>query len=284
MSTEPTTSVTGLGFGSRNDAFLIGSIPQNYARFLAPALFEPWARVLVERANLSRSATVLDVASGTGVVARLAAQRVGPSGRVVACDISAEMLDIAAATPVNEDSAPIDWVQAPAANLGLADREFDAVLCQQGLPFFADRIAAVREMRRVVKKSGIVGLSVWAAGHPLFPFREYIEILQAHAVPAPFAGAYDVTSYVMNESEVAQLLTDAGFCTIRTQTVDLHVSWPDRHSVASGILGTPFGPAVSMLEAARREALDHDLEAEISPSDERPVTRPTTAIIAQALA
>ncbi len=284
MSTEPTASTTGPGSGARSDAFLIESIPQNYARILAPALFEPWAEVLVERARPEPGATVLDVASGTGVVARLAAQRVGPSGRVVASDISAEMLAVGAATPVDSDSAPIDWVQAPATNLGLPDHQFDAVLCQQGLPFFTDRIASVHEMRRVLKERGVIGLAVWAAGRPLFPFREYTEALEAHGFPAPFAGAYDGSSYVMNEPDLTQLLADAGFSAIKAQTVDLHASSPDRQTLASGILGTPFGPTVSTLPDTTREAFMDDLAARISPSDERPVTRATTSLIATALA
>jgi hypothetical protein len=88
----------------------------------------------------------------------------------------------------------------------------------------------------------------------------------------------------MKETEVSQLLADNGFSAINAQRVDLHVSWPDRHAVASGIRGTPFGPLLSALPNAPREALMTDLAVRISPSDERPVTRPTTSIIAQALA
>jgi ubiquinone/menaquinone biosynthesis C-methylase UbiE len=284
MSIEPTASTTGPVAGGRSDAFLIECIPENYARFLAPALFEPWAQMLLERATPSPGATVLDVASGTGVVARLAAKLVGPSGRVVASDISAEMLAAGAAKPVDSGSAPIEWVSAPATNLGFPDHRFNAVLCQQGLPFFTDRIAAVHEMRRVLRPRGLIGLAVWASGRPLFPFREYTEALKACGIPAPFAAAYDGNSYVMDETDVTQLLTDAGFSAINTQTGDLHVSWPDRHAVAAGILGTPFGPLVSALPDAPREAFMDDLAARISQSDERPVTRPTTAVIATALA
>lgn len=267
---------------ARGDAFARDSVPELYARFLAPAIFAPWAHVLVESVGLAAGETVLDVACGTGVVARLAARRVGPTGRVVANDISAAMLATAQAHNADPDAAPIEWVQAPATNLGVSDDGFGVVFCQQGLPFFTDRIGAVREMRRVVKADGIVGLAVWAAEGPLFPFREYIEVLEAHGLAAPFPGAYDGDSYVMREADVKDLLTGVGFAAIDVRTTDLGVSWPDRDTAAQGILGTPFGPLVAALPDEPRCALLSDLAGRLDPQGDRPLRRVTTSVIAWA--
>lgn len=284
MTSGSAATATSVGADRRSDAFVLDSVPENYARFLAQAIFEPWARVLVESIGVTRGETVLDVATGTGVVARLAARSAGPAGRVLASDISAAMLAVGEAQAVDPDSAPIEWVEAPATNLGVPEGEFGVVLCQQGLPFFIDRISAAREMRRVLRTGGVVGLAVWAAGYPLFPFHEFTEVLNAHDVPAPFAGAYDGSSYVMSEAEVNELLTDAGFSEIDVQTVDLQVSWPDRDAVASGILGTPFGPLIQALPEEPRRALMTDLATRFGAPSDRPVGRVTTSIIARAVA
>src|SRR5580698_7219499 len=112
-------------------------------------LYEPWARELVLRAGLRRGWSVLDVASGLGPVARLAAAAVGSAGRVVASDISAPMLALAATHLVPAGSAEIEFLEAPATAIGVRDGTFDAVLCAHGLQFFSGRAEAVREMHRV---------------------------------------------------------------------------------------------------------------------------------------
>ena len=94
----------------RSQGFTAGSIPQAYDRFMAAQLFEPWARELVGRAALTRGGSVLDVATGPGTVARLAASALGPDGRVVASDISAAMLAVAASKPVDPAWAPIEYL------------------------------------------------------------------------------------------------------------------------------------------------------------------------------
>jgi ubiquinone/menaquinone biosynthesis C-methylase UbiE len=86
--------------GSRAGGFAEVSVPDGYGRFLLGQLFEPWAAELITRAELRPGCCVLDVASGLGPVARLAAAAAGPAGRVVASDISAAMLAAAAARPV----------------------------------------------------------------------------------------------------------------------------------------------------------------------------------------
>jgi ubiquinone/menaquinone biosynthesis C-methylase UbiE len=142
--------------------FTTPSVPKAYEEFLVPRLFEPWARLLLDEVNLQPGEAVLDVATGPGTVARLAAARLGSKGRVVATDIALPMLDIARAKPVAAGAARIEYVESPAAPLEAPSGTFDAVLCQQGLQFFPDRPAALREMHRVLKANGRVAIAVWA--------------------------------------------------------------------------------------------------------------------------
>jgi SAM-dependent methyltransferase len=129
------------GFQFTDDA-----VPRAYEEVLVPRLFEPWALLLLDECNLRPNAVSLDVATGPGTVARVAAKRIGPRGRVVATDISRPMLDVANSKPSSPDSAPITYIESPAAPLGVESAAFDFVVCQQGLQFFPDRLAALSEM------------------------------------------------------------------------------------------------------------------------------------------
>ena len=127
----------------------VGSVPENYERYLVPTIFGPWALDLIEVAGAQPGERVLDIACGTGIVARIAAGRVGSDGTVVGLDVSAPMLDAARALAAGEGLS-IEWREGSAMKLPLPDTAFDLVLCQQGLQFFPDRAAALREMHRVL--------------------------------------------------------------------------------------------------------------------------------------
>jgi ubiquinone/menaquinone biosynthesis C-methylase UbiE len=129
-----------------------------YEREMVPGLFGPWAADLVERAAPAAGARALDVACGTGVVTRLLPPRVGPAGRVVGLDLNPGMLAAARAATAG---APIEWLEGSAQAMPLPDGAFDLVLCQQGLQFFPDKPAALREMHRVLAPGGRLFLAVW---------------------------------------------------------------------------------------------------------------------------
>ena len=137
-----------------------GSEAEAYDQYKVPRLFEPLARLFLDRVPLRVGSRVLDVACGSGVVARLAAPRVAPSGKVVGLDLNEEMLAVARAHALG-DSTPIEWKQSDANALPFADCAFDVVLCQQGLQFLPDKPLALREMRRVLVPGGTLALNVW---------------------------------------------------------------------------------------------------------------------------
>jgi ubiquinone/menaquinone biosynthesis C-methylase UbiE len=129
-----------------------------YEKLFVPALFAQWAPLLIDIAKIEKGKRVLDVACGTGIVARAAADRVGPSGSVVGLDLNPAMLDVAAGTRTD-----IEWRQGDAANLPFGENEFDAVLCQSALFFFPDVDAAMAEMTRVVRPGGAVAVQTYAS-------------------------------------------------------------------------------------------------------------------------
>lgn len=128
---------------------------QRYERDLVPAAFVESARKLANAAEVGRGNRVLDVACGTGVVARVCSDRVGAEGRVVGIDISAEMLDVA------RGKAPdFSWVEGDAAALPFPDCSFDRVLCQFALMFFPEKARSVAEMWRTLSDEGRLAVSV----------------------------------------------------------------------------------------------------------------------------
>jgi SAM-dependent methyltransferase len=139
---------------------MAGSGPEAYERHLVPAIFAPWATVLLELARLQPGERVLDAACGTGVVARAASSRVGATGKVTGVDLNPGMLEVGRAT-AGEAGQAITWQEGNLEALPFADRAFDVVLCQQGLQFCPDKAAAVAELRRVLREGGRLALSVW---------------------------------------------------------------------------------------------------------------------------
>jgi ubiquinone/menaquinone biosynthesis C-methylase UbiE len=240
------------------------SVPKAYDELLVPRLFEPWAKLSLDEAKLQLGESVLDIATGPGTVARLAAMRLGPQGRVVATDIAQPMLDIAKGKTQPPTSAPIEYLHSPAAPLAAATGAFDAVLCQQGLQFFPDRAAALREMRRVLKPSGRVVIAVWAE-------------LERNQIYAAFHAALHATA----PSELAELITapfswpsgaalkaateDGGFRQVRLITRSLPmVLEGGLEQAVRAFAGTPTSPGVASLPQEVQNAFFARLRGEMS--------------------
>lgn len=127
-----------------------------YEDLHVPALFQQWAAPVLDAAQVRSDDRVLDVACGTGILAREAASRVGRHGSVAGVDPNPGMLAVA------EQLAPeIEWREAAAEALPYEHDSFDAVVSQFGLMFFADPGAALREMVRVLAPGGRIAVAVW---------------------------------------------------------------------------------------------------------------------------
>ena len=271
--------------GDRSSAFASESVPDEYERHLVPSVFAPWAEVLLDAVVVAPGTQVLDIASGTGALARAAGRRAGSDGHVVASDVSGPMLARAAAVGAPDGAAPIEYLEASADALPFEDGRFDVVLCQQGLQFFPQREAAVGEIRRVLRPGGVAGIAVWATGHPLEPFGVYGEKLAALGAQAPFPRAFESDTFTMSVETVRSLLDEAGFSPVDADVVELEVSWPDTASVVAGALGTPFGPLVHALSPDLRQRFEAELVERFAPEElGAPVRRRTAAVIARATA
>lgn len=241
------------------------SVADGYRTHLEPVVFAPWAERLLDFAGLATGDRVVDVASGTGVVARAAARRVGREGSVIATDVSADMLDHVRRD--GDDGQVIDARVCSAFDLAVPSGSADAVLCQQGLQFFGDPGAALGEMQRVLRPGGSVATAVWLAEKQLDPFSTYGEVCSDFAVPAPFPGFYDNTKFTMSADHVEGLLEQHGFTGIEVVAAELTPQWRDAAAAAQGIRGTPLGPALAALEDETQRALFDALCAAFQDDD-----------------
>lgn len=136
---------------------VVATAAEVYDRFFVPALFAQATGWVLDAAHVRRGQRVVDVACGTGVLARAARERVGPDGGVVAVDRNAGMLAVA-----RERSPDLDLREALAESLPLQDGDVDAAVSQFGLMFFDDRERSLAEMVRVTRPGGRVAVAVWA--------------------------------------------------------------------------------------------------------------------------
>lgn len=147
-----------------------------YEERFVPALFAHWVEPVLDAAGVRPGQDVLDVACGTGVVARAAAQRVGATGRVTGLDLNQPMLAVAARLRPD-----LTWRQGDAAALPFADGSFDVVTCQAAAMFFPDLGAALREMGRVTRPGGVVAVQVFDLREDQPAYGPWIAMVARHA-------------------------------------------------------------------------------------------------------
>jgi ubiquinone/menaquinone biosynthesis C-methylase UbiE len=233
-----------------------GSAPEVYERELVPAVFGVWAPMLVELAQPHPGERVIDVACGTGIVARLAAKRVGPTGAVVGVDLNPGMLDVARSSAA---TGSLQWQEASADKLPFPDGSFNVVYCQLGLQFFADRTAALREMRRVSATEGRLAIMVWRGIQESPGFAGLAEALERHIGQAA-ATIMRAPFVLSNAGELEALVSTAGFQDISVQQRNGTVRFPSiERFILSYVAGSPLAGPVSKANDAAREALITDV-------------------------
>lgn len=188
-----------------------------YERDKVSSMFRPLALYFLENIPLVKGAVVLDAACGTGIVARLVAERVGDSGNIVGVDIDPDMIEVAQAnTPPN---APITWhVGDVNAMPFIENNTFDWVLCHQGFQYFKDKPGALHEMYRVLKRNGELSMILWRSvnkeNHP-YQWAQ-VEALRKHvSFEAGEKKRNLVPFYDESEEDLRSLLAETGFREIK---------------------------------------------------------------------
>lgn len=228
---------------------------ESYSRDFVPLIPAPLAADLIEVAAPASGEFVVDVACGTGVVTRLAAERVGTDGKVVGVDLNAEMLDVARESA---SDVPIEWREANAESLPLADESYDLVLCQLGLMFVPDQSAAVREMRRVLSPGGRLAINTPAAMPRLFDIMA--DALGRHIDPD--LPGFLRAVFSLDENGLRRLLDGADFhdLTVTTITKTFRLP-PPTEFLWQYLQVTPVAGRVLSADAKHRQELEDDVVA-----------------------
>ncbi len=232
---------------------------ETYEAYFVPHIFGPWTAVLLDAAQPAPGARVLDVACGTGIAARTVAPQVGVGGRVVGLDVSPVMLAVARRAMLPPDAAPGAWVRGSAQALPFPAATFDLVLCQQGLQFFPDGAAAVREMRRVLRPGGRAVLSVYQtlAHNPVYDLL-YTELIPRAGTPH-VAAAFSLGDAAALES----VLAAGSFRTVSITPVQqvIRLPEPDRFVELTVAASAAAVPSLARRSPAERAALAAEVRA-----------------------
>lgn len=232
-----------------------GTAAELYQSFFVPYIAEPASVELLHTADLQPGERVLDVACGTGVIARAAARTVGAAGSVTGCDLAPDMIEVARTIPA--DGAEIEWLEADATELPTADGAFDVAICQMGLMFVNDPPAALREMHRVLAPGGRIVIS---APGPIQPLFEALERAIAENLN-PDLGVFVRIVFSMHDpAALGTLLDSAGFSAVQggQYTTDLSLPGPAEF-LWNYINLTPMGPLVAQAPDAAQAAMERQV-------------------------
>lgn len=251
-----------------------------YERYLVPLFFAPGSQYLVELAALKGGEQVLDVACGTGIVARTAAGRVGNNGTVIGLDVNEGMLEVARTTSSNIHPH-IEWRKGDVKEIPFQDLSFDVIFCQQGLQFFPDRLVALREIHRVLKENGRLVLSAMRPIKHNPSYAILAEALERHVgadagmmMRAPFLS--------LNTDELRDLIVTAGFHDLRILIGIGPARYPSiKEFVLREAASSPLAKEIKSLSDDVFQALIHDLDLPFREySDDDGIIFPTETYLA----
>ncbi len=181
-----------------------------YEAFFLPALFDQWPGHVLDAGSVQVGDRVLDVGCGTGVLARAAARRVGPSGAVTGVDPNEGMLAVARRAP-----EPVSWTQGAAEALPFSDGQFDRMVSQFAIMFFSDRPMAISEFARVTRPGGTIALAVWASLAATPGYAAVVELLD-DLFGADAADAL-ASPYQLGDADAMRAMLEPAFADVRVE-------------------------------------------------------------------
>lgn len=218
-----------------------GSIPEVYDRHLGAVKFEPYAADLVERLKPRGAKDVLEVACGTGIVTRALLDGLKPM-RLVATDLNEPMLAYARSKVGARPG--LEWRQADASDLPFPDASFDAVVCQFGIMFVPDKLAAMKAARRVLRPNGVFIFNVWDRMEENDLSRTAHEVI-TRLFPVDPPQFYTIPLGFHDQELIRSMLQQAGFADIQIESVAKESKAPSAQHIAVGLVrGTPVLTAI----------------------------------------
>ncbi len=229
---------------------LSGDGPDAYEKYIVPAYTRAWAKEIVNRACLRDGEKILDVACGTGLVARIAADGQDSTDLIYGVDVNEVMIKKAQGIEEN-----INWHHSDVTNMPFPDNHFDVVFCQQGLQYFPEPSLALKEMNRVLVENGRVLLSVW---RPIkySPFYASLCMVLEEYVNEKAASMLSNAFNFGDHGKLKILFTNTGFNSTKINIVIKQMNYfPFDEFVIGGIMATPFFKDIQQMQESKREEM-----------------------------
>jgi ubiquinone/menaquinone biosynthesis C-methylase UbiE len=238
-----------------------GTAPENYDRFVT-VFMAPFVDAIVQRANIKRGDSVLDVACGTGTVARAASTLVGDTGSVAGLDINPGMLEVAQRISSDADRR-IEWHEASAESMPFEDARFDAVLSSQGIMFFPDLRQGLSEMCRVANHGGRVVTSFWAGPLERSP---YIAASNKRLEPfVPEGIRLAEQAFRLDRDEIVSIIRELGLDEVTAETVEVMIPLPAIPDYFPGhVASLPYADDFDALDHAAKQRLYEDITSDLA--------------------
>ncbi len=235
-----------------------GQDAEYYDYYLGPIFFEPYGRYLASKIDIEGVGSVLEIASGTGRVTRHIRKALPPFVKLIASDISNDMLTIAKRELSNDN---IQFMVEDAQNLSFPDNSFDLVICQFGMMFLPDKKRGFDEIYRVLKPGGKFMFFTWddTLNMPIFK-------LMINEMIVPNFDGEDTSRFftpfsLHNTVQLERFLIDAGFREARSERVALTSGAPSAENVVDGFLRKHMlGKEVAAKDASLLEPLAQKME------------------------
>ncbi len=240
---------------------LSGNAAGIYQEQKVPAIFRPLALASLDVLSIRDDDKVLDVACGTGVVGREVMKRLGSDGSVSGIDLNDGMIDVAREL-TQSDASRFEWQMADVTAMPFDAGTFSLAICQQGLQFFPDEDAALREIYRVLRPAGRIAITVWAGASEFFKslaaaLSRHVseEVGEKSLAPFQYAGM----------TSLPNRLSDIGFEGISVQKLSVvREIYDPETAIPKEILSNPVGPAVSQKGAAVMRRIVDEIMSELS--------------------
>jgi SAM-dependent methyltransferase len=256
---------------------------ERFAEHAAPRT-RPFAEALVSLVPPPLAGRVLDVATGTGLVAVAAAQRVGPDSSVLATDFIPDWAPHVAAAAADAEVTNVRFAVMAAEALDVPDASFDTVYCQFGLMFVPEPVAALREMRRGLRPEGRLGIAVWSVPEKVGLF--LIPRIVGPALPPPSVEPPPSPMSMGEPGLIEGLVAEAGFRDVQAQTITRDHEFTDPEAEWqrwSADMSTPDGGGFAALPERERQRLHDEVIAAFEPFRDGVMWRvPSEAIVVTA--
>lgn len=211
-----------------------------YEKNFVPVIFEKWAKIIIDKLDLMDHDNILDLACGTGIVARVAKKSKAGNLKIKGCDVNSGMLEVA-----GEIEPAINWVKAEAEDLPFESKSFDKIICQFGLMFFQDQAKALSEMNRVRKANGKIVISIWDKIESNEGYFDLLKIVE-NAGGSKLGDILRSPFNMGNKIDLKNLLDQNGLTNYKIETIKVQVEFPSiDHWIDCDVKASPIAKIIN---------------------------------------